>query len=142
MRHSGNVKSARKIFEVSDMYRLIYIFMDFICFSLIFLLGKHYPDGMVGFQSLILFSKYIVVLINYRKRYISKYFIIYSVCSCASQILLYNFLAITKIYNINNGPLSGGEFGLLFYYAILIIFNILVWITNIGKFIIYRLKKG
>ena len=120
---------------------MIYVVINLLCFSLIFFLGKHAGDAMVGFQSIILVGEYILVLFNYRKKYISKYFIIFSVCSCVSQILIYAFLERMKIFNINSGPLSGGEFALLFYYAILIIFNILLWITNIVKFIICKFSR-
>ena len=120
---------------------MIYVVINLLCFSLIFFLGKDAGDAMVGFQSIILVGEYILVLFNYRKKYISKYFIIFSACSCVSQILIYDFLERMKIFNINSGPLSGGEFALLFYYAILIFFNILLWITNIVKFIICKFSR-
>lgn len=118
---------------------MLILIINSICFSLIFFLGQNYPDGMVLLQCTVLLIGLSVLLFRRGKKYISRQEILCSACLLILQPVIVALLEETKTWRADNHPLSGGGFGVLFYFGALILFNVLLLLTNIIKCIINHL---
>lgn len=112
---------------------MLILITNSICFSLIFFLGQNYPDGMVLLQCTVLLIGLGILLFRRGKKYISRKEILCSVCLLILQPAIIVLLEETKTWRVDNHPLSGGGFGMLFYFTALILFNVLLLLTNIIK---------
>ena len=125
------------------MKNLYIMVINIITFLILIWTVNDYADFTVITTLIILIISLIYLSVVYHKKYIDKKIVISQFLCIIVQIILLNILEKSGIFVISNGAfgLGGGPFGTLIYFALEILFLIILLIINCIKLCIKGIKK-